>query len=210
MPWSSGRRVSCRTGTSRAGGHRRPRRVVELVGELPSGSELERQGDVFALYDAPFPDGMRSSGQPMARAWAEVEVDRGAALWRADGATVLRITDSLGKGALQFGQFPIALTPARGPLTTSIREALREVADAVARGLAGVVPGTPEAASALPAPVRDLLMRRPPRLVAGRVLPPAVDGDFVAAIRTAVLALDGSTLWVQSRRAPGIPTWART
>ncbi|MGB8020344.1 MAG: TM0106 family RecB-like putative nuclease [Candidatus Nanopelagicales bacterium] len=184
-----------------AGRARNHRRVLELVGEMPTGSELERQTEPVSLY-AQATEAMDSSADPLARGWREVEVDRSATRTDALGRTVLTVTESV-PPAKVYDQLPVALGPAPGPASGTIRTALHEVASQVAAELAGCTPDSPEAVAALPSPAADLLLRRAPRMIGLDGLQPVTDGRFVDPILRAVLALDGSTLSVQGPPGTG-------
>jgi uncharacterized protein len=177
------------------------RRVLELVGDMPTGSDLERAKNARLLYASPHPVGLPSSGEPAARGWRDAKVDRAATRTDAEGRTVLQVTELLAKGAEAYEDLPVAVGPPPGPTAGSIRVALAEVAGQVNAGLTDAEPES--VAAALPAPARDLLLRRPPRLRGLDALPAVVDGDFVTPMVQAVLALDGSTLSVQGPPGTG-------
>ena len=179
------------------------KRTLELAGEMPTGSELERQDDVLLLFEAPCPPGLSSVGDPTARWWARASVDRAATHMDAEGRTVLRVTESTPKDAGTYSELPVAIAPTPAPPAGSVRTALADIAAEVGARLSGTSPGSPGSAAALPAPARDLLLRCPPRLRGGVALPPVIDGDFVTPMVQAVLALDGSTLSVQGPPGTG-------
>ena len=117
------------------------------------------------LYDPPYPTALTVKGtEAGARGLRSAKIDGTATYTDLDGRTTLRVTEVLPKDADRYSTLPIAVAPS-GPLNSkSINDALRELAVQVTTRLEGVSPGTVDAAAALPAPVRDLLLRRPPTL----------------------------------------------
>ena len=76
------------------------RRTLELTGDMPAGSELEREKNATLLYDAPSPQGLASSGEPGSRGWRAAEIDREATTTDDSGRTVLRVVEVLPRGLI--------------------------------------------------------------------------------------------------------------
>ncbi len=193
-------------------------RDLRIEGRPVEGSELVAGSPVFLLYDRPVPAVV---GEPDARAVRGVN-RRGVVtdarrelLPVSDGASgdepgrlverdVLVVSESLSTGMEGHEQLPMGVA-VNGHVPCDAQE--QAVEDAAARALAvwRASSGTTGGGARLPtAPVADLLLRRPPRLVGGAALPLA-DGpdDLVRAVRDAVRQLDRSYLAVQGPPGTG-------
>ena len=191
--------------------HRAPRartsrRTLELIGTLEPGSDL-RVGSTqcVAIYEPPVPEGAATSVNAP-RAWTStgevLEVGQAS-----DGErTRLVLSDRLRGDMPEHDAVPIALTPGGPPATTSIEQALANLAGQVAEGLP-TLPGHP---------ALDLLRRIPPRTAtpdvaptvgdpsAGTGLPQPASPEATAdAIVAALRILDHSYLAVQGPPGTG-------
>jgi uncharacterized protein len=175
-------------------GRRAARRELVLRGDLGPGSRLDEGASRrFLVYDPPHP-----WPSPRSRASDRIAHDRTrvTAVTRADdGASLYHVEEATTVEGVEHGALPIALVPARPPATAGIQSAITFWGRAVAESL----PALP-ADSAV-----DLLRRRPPRRRSGTALPvPAAGpGGKAAAIRDALLTLDGSYLAVQGPPGSG-------
>lgn len=170
---------------------RNHRRTMRLTGQLQAGSSLERAKDCNVLYEAPHPPKMKDAGEGT-RGWGGAQILCYAVL--DDGRYSFTVEESVPK-ASRHDALPMAMAPAAPLRTGSLQEAIARQAEATNAGL-------PTGAT-VPAPIEDLLLRRPPRLSPSGPLPPVVDGDFVTAITEAAVRLDGSTLAVQGPPGTG-------
>ncbi|WP_309081206.1 TM0106 family RecB-like putative nuclease [Zhihengliuella sp.] len=183
-------------------------RRLRLTGRPGEGTVLGAGSNWFALYDAPVPEQLRPEPSP---APAAHQAGRRAEMRRAghfgltvdamqpdaDGRIALVGTERARTGAEGYTDLPLALTPGRPIDTTSIEQALAEVAHDVGAAL----PSLPATAG------MDLLTRAEPRLRDGLALPPvqptATGHDYTAAVTEAVRRLDGSYLAVQGPPGTG-------
>lgn len=175
------------------------RRVLELTGTMQPGCSLEKSKEVFLLYDNP-PDGMDTSGGSY-RGHSSGE-NLTVVSTSGDDRTTLRVTEKQPGGCTPYADLPMAVAPQAGPRTGSLRAAVAEIAQQTLAAL-DRQKQDPSNELELPGPAADLLLRRPPKLVAGGPLPAVVDGDFVPTITRAVATLDGSTLAVQGPPGTG-------
>ncbi len=174
---------------------RKQRRHVRLIGQLPAGHEFKVGQGAYLLYEPPAPAGMDNGGRPDNRGYKTITVlsiDPAAA-----GMDAVLIQEM--EGAPGAESIPTVLAADSIVQSTSIRAALREVAQQVGAALdAGAT-----FEEALPRPVANLLLRKPPTLTAGEALP-AVDHDgYVGAITEAVMRLERSCLAVQGPPGTG-------
>ena len=171
------------------------RRVLQLTDAPGSSVRPEVGTRLYALYDAPLPDGM-SVEPPIVRAFRGVEVLAVEELSGADGASVrrLEVLEVLGRGLEPYDNVPIALAPTPPPPTSKIDEALAEVGAAVADAW----PQVPATAGLA------VLRRTAPELTSG-ALPPVGEGDerFIEAITCATRDLTRSYLAVQGPAGTG-------
>jgi uncharacterized protein len=167
-------------------------RTLRITGGLMPGSSLEREKKCSLLYEFPHPPEMPDGGTGT-RGWMGAAIVEMTVL--ADGRAAFTVDESAAKGLDPYPDLPMALAPSRPIPTESLRRAIADQAAATCRGL--------PAAATIPPPVRDLLLRQPPRLTPEGALPPVIDGDFVAAITSAATRLDGSTLAVQGPPGTG-------
>lgn len=176
-----------------------PARTVRLVGRAAEGSGFGPGGKFFRMYSAPLPGALvdrdEASGVQTAAGrsgWPGTEVLEAG---EADGRDFVVISERLPRGAAEFPQLPMALTPDAPLQTKGQRAALLDLA---ARLRASLPEWTPD-------PVLDLLRRRPPRLRTLGALPvvgPGPDG-YIDAITEAVADLDHSCLAVQGPPGTG-------
>ncbi len=160
----------------------RERRVLELHGDLAPGTRLSAGSDPFAVYElpAPFPVTARPRWIHAARNLKVVEV-------LDDGA----IVEETAVEGFTWQELPLALTPPAPPRAGNQQAAI----DAWADALLAAAPALPED------PATDILLRRPPRVHSGALVPSA--GDDVTAIVGSVADLDRSYLAVQGPPGTG-------
>ncbi len=175
-------------------GKRNPVRVLRLTGTLAPGSTIKEGTALCRLYDRPFPDFLqaRDTGVDQRSYCFETQVIE---LDAAGDKDVLLVQERLPSKADPYDQLPMALSPNQPPATTSLKQALADLAGLVSSGL----PQLP------PHPALDLLRRVPPRLRDLTSLPVVEqepDG-YIDAITTAVQALDRSYLAVQGPPGSG-------
>ncbi|MFH5880195.1 TM0106 family RecB-like putative nuclease [Arthrobacter sp. NA-172] len=182
-----------------------PARQVRLFGHAADGSGFAPGKTCFRMYDPPLPDAFQGkiesalgrSGRPGTEVIETDGSDGTNALEESDGGAsdIVTISERLPKGAVEYSQLPMALTP-DGPVPTDgQRNALSELAVKVRSSL----PLWPKD------PALDLLRRVPPRLGSLPVLPAVGLGDdgYVDAITAAVRDLDQSYLAVQGPPGTG-------
>ncbi len=174
------------------GARRAERRLVRLRGELAPGSRLEAGASRrFVVYDPPHP-----WPSPRSRASERVAHDRTLitdVTVAADGATVYHLEEALPLGGERYRAIPLAVVPARPPMTAPLQAAITSWG----RALATALPAFPADAAV------DLLRRRPPRRRDGLGPEPVGADGMAAAIRDTLLALDDSYLAVQGPPGTG-------
>ncbi|UKA59740.1 TM0106 family RecB-like putative nuclease [Arthrobacter sp. FW306-2-2C-D06B] len=185
-----------------------PARKVRLFGRAADGSGFAPGKKYFRMYEPPLPEAFlgknestlgRSgmSGTEVIEVGDPVDLDDGSSLSGPDdGASdVVTISERLPKGADEYSQLPMALTPDAPVNTDGQRKALSELAIKVRSSL----PFWPKD------PALDLLRRIPPRLATLSELPAVESGDdaYVDAITAAVSDLDRSYLAVQGPPGTG-------
>ncbi|WP_442543369.1 TM0106 family RecB-like putative nuclease [Arthrobacter sp. KN11-1C] len=184
-----------------------PARKVRLFGHAADGSGFAPGKKYFRMYGPPLPDaflGKNESalGRSGMSGTEVIELgdpdfdDDGALAGPDDGASdVVAISERLPKGAEEYSQLPMALTPDAPVNTDGQRKALSELAIKVRSHL----PSWPKD------PALDLLRRIPPRLATLAELPTVGTGDdaYVDAIAAAVSDLDQSYLAVQGPPGTG-------
>ncbi|MGM0931734.1 MAG: TM0106 family RecB-like putative nuclease [Actinomycetota bacterium] len=171
-----------------------PVRVLALTGRLAPGSTIKEGSLLCRLYNQPYPahlceqnDGVNHRAFCFGTEVLELGAD--------GGKDTLLVKERLPRDADEYTEFPVALTPDQPVRTTSIRQALADLAAAVA----GTLPGFPAE------PALDLLRRRPPRLATLAELPEVQDhpDGYVDAITAAVADLQDSYLAVQGPPGTG-------
>ncbi|MFT4471944.1 TM0106 family RecB-like putative nuclease [Arthrobacter sulfonylureivorans] len=171
-----------------------PVRVLRLTGRLAPGSTIKEGSLLCRLYDRPYPAFLCEQNDGVNhRAFC---FDTEALELGADGVKdTLLVKERLPRDAGAYTEFPVALTPGRPVRTTSIREALADLAASVADTL----PGFPAD------PALELLRRRRPRLATLAQLPEVQDhpDGYVDAITAAVADLQDSYLAVQGPPGTG-------
>ncbi len=185
-----------------------PARKVRLFGHAADGSGFAPGKKYFRMYGPPLPDAFlgknesalgRSgmSGTEVIEVGDSDDLDEGSSLSEPDGGAsdVVAISERLPKGAEEYAQLPMALTPDAPVNTDGQRKALSELAIKVRSHL----PSWPTD------PALDLLRRIPPRLATLSELPAVGPGDdaYVDAITAAVSDLDQSYLAVQGPPGTG-------
>ncbi|MFB9712997.1 TM0106 family RecB-like putative nuclease [Arthrobacter methylotrophus] len=188
-----------------------PARKVMLFGHAADGSGFAPGKKYFRMYGPPLPDAFlgknestlgRSgmSGTEVIEAGDLDALDEGlnpadSGDGALEGADVVTISERLPKGASEYSQLPMALTPDAPINTDGQRKALSELALRVRSSL----PGWPKD------PALDLLRRVPPRLATLTELPAVEPGDdgYIDAITAAVRDLDQSYLAVQGPPGTG-------
>lgn len=146
-------------------------REITAVGQLGVGSTLQRGDKMQAVYADPVPEGCEipTNGR---YAVATKPVVISDLVEEGDDLTVT-FTESLKKGVEGHPQLPIALVPPAPPYTTTLREAIREVADGAVTS--GQLPANPAV---------EILRRRPPRTTRGELVRTGDDRtDLVANLR---------------------------
>ncbi|OFI37635.1 nuclease [Arthrobacter sp. SW1] len=176
-----------------------PARTVRLVGRAAEGSDFSPGRTFFRMYGPPLPPCLQEKDDAAGlfsalgrSGWTGTEVvDSG----ESDGQEFVVITERLPRGAEEFSELPIALTPDRPIPTDGQKASLSRLAVELRDALPGW-PGNPSL---------DLLRRRPPRLRTLSALPAVVDGPdgYVDAITEAVADLDRSCLAVQGPPGTG-------
>lgn len=171
-----------------------PVRRLRLTGRLAPGSTIREGTTVCRVYDPPAPahlDG-QDNGVNYRTYCFRSEV---LGLDAEDGKDVLLLLDRLPRGAEEYQDFPLALTPDPPPSTKPLREALAALAAEVGRNLRQLPPQ----------PALDLLRRLPPRLGTRPELPAVGEGPdaYIEAILAAVEDLDRSYLAVQGPPGSG-------
>ncbi|MCZ9884585.1 TM0106 family RecB-like putative nuclease [Arthrobacter sp. B2a2-09] len=185
-----------------------PARKVRLFGHAADGSGFAPGKKYFRMYEPPLPDAFlgknestlgRSgmSGTEVIEVGDPDDLDDGSTLSGPDHAVsdVVTISERLPRGADEYPQLPMALTPDAPVNTDGQRKALSELAIKVHSSL----PSWPKD------PALDLLRRVPPRLATLPELPAVGSGDdaYVDAITAAVSDLDQSYLAVQGPPGTG-------
>ncbi|MHC6219770.1 TM0106 family RecB-like putative nuclease [Arthrobacter sp. MMS24-S77] len=182
-----------------------PARTVQLFGHAADGSGFAPGKKYFRMYGPPLPDAFRGKNESALGRSGLFSTDVIDAGGPGDGLTlpepddaapdVVTISERLPKGAAEYSQLPIALTPDAPLNTDGQRTALSELAVKVRSSL----PSWPKD------PALDLLRRVPPRLAMLTALPAVGPGDdgYVDAITTAVKDLDQSYLAVQGPPGTG-------
>lgn len=185
-----------------------PARKVRLFGHAADGSGFAPGKKYFRMYEPPVPEAFdgkavsalgRSgmSGTEVTEVGDPEGLDDGGLLSGPDdGASdAVTISERLPKGAEEYSQLPMALTPDAPVNTDGQRKALSELAIRVRSSL----PSWPKD------PALDLLRRVPPRLATLAELPAVGPGDdaYVDAITAAVSDLDQSYLAVQGPPGTG-------
>lgn len=190
-----------------------PTRLLGVGARVAEGSSL-KEGDsgLYLMYQDSFPPYIEAKLAEQAEKFAASNDGVVPDVLRAgdfraaieslegnpDGTVNLRLRESLPRGAEEFVQLPMAITPPQ-PLPTKAQEqSLQDLAEEVGAHL----PEIPDA------PELDILRRRPPRLKEGHVLTrPDTEkhGSFatIEAIFAAVSALDGSYVAVQGPPGSG-------
>ncbi|WP_336711887.1 TM0106 family RecB-like putative nuclease [Arthrobacter sp. USHLN218] len=171
-----------------------PVRRLRLTGRLAPGSTIKEGTTVCRVYDPPAPahlDG-QDNGVNYRTYCFRSEV---LGLDAEDGKDILLLLDRLPKGAEEYQDFPLALTPDPPPGTKPLRDALAALAAEVGRNLRQLPPQ----------PALDLLRRLPPRLGTLPELPAVGAGPdaYIEAILAAVEDLDRSYLAVQGPPGSG-------
>jgi predicted RecB family nuclease len=172
----------------------RPRRRVRLTGTSLGPTPLAPGAAVSAVYTAPCPLGIEVGEQHLhGRSPATVSVL--TAETDDDDREVVTIEELRPKDGEEHVATPTALVPGPTVRTTRIDQAISELGRRVLDGL----PDLPTCAGL------DLLLRRPPRLSSGAVLPAVGSGPdrYVDAVTAAALELDGSYLAVQGPPGTG-------
>lgn len=164
-------------------------RVTRLNGTLAEGSLLSPGSSVFAMFDAPLPEGMEVDDSVRGGAFNATVVELGEG-W-------ITIAEKSSAKIPEYGALPCALTPDKPLATMSIDAALKEIAQRVG----ATVPVLPERSGI------DILRRIPPRLktLSAPVEPALVDGQaqiYPAVVQT-LKDLDNSYLAVQGPPGTG-------
>ncbi|GAA3299506.1 TM0106 family RecB-like putative nuclease [Glutamicibacter nicotianae] len=164
-------------------------RVTKLQGTLAEGSLLSPGSSVFAMFDAPLPEGMAVDDSVRGGAFNATVVELGEG-W-------ITIAEKSSGKIPAYGALPCALAPDKPLATVSIDAALTEIAQQVG----ATVPVLPQR------PGIDILRRIPPRLktLSAPVEPELVDGQaqvYPAVVQT-LKDLDNSYLAVQGPPGTG-------
>ena len=164
------------------------RRTLELTGQWGPGSTVEG-GDMFAVHDPPLPDGLEPPERGFRGTSRGDLSERGVDEFGREHVTFV---ERLPAGVAPYALPPMALTPKEGPFTTSLEQALTDLAQQVVDAGLGSQPGL------------DVLRRIPPRTASGGLpaVPAAPDGA-VRAITDAVVQLDRSYVAVQGPPGTG-------
>ncbi|SEI78208.1 uncharacterized protein SAMN04487917_102409 [Arthrobacter sp. yr096] len=179
---------------AKPGPRKNPVRISTLIGRSGDGSGLEPGKKYFRMFDSPLPQALAAKeSSVLGRAgWSGTEV---VEVGETDDAETVTISERLPRGAAEYSQLPMALTP-DSPIST---DGQRSALAALATKLSAALPSWPRDCAL------DLVRRQPPQL---RTLPtlPAVgagpDG-YIDAITDAVMDLDSSYLAVQGPPGSG-------
>ena len=164
------------------------RRRLELLGDWGPGTTLET-GEVHLIHGAPLPHGLVPPKRAI-RATAkgtivECRIDH-------EGREVVVVDEKLPKDVAEYDILPVAIAPDSGPLTTSIEQAIRDLAASVSSHGFQHHPGL------------DLIRKSVPNTSSGSL--PAVsdrpDGT-ITAIAEALRTLDRSYVAVQGPPGTG-------
>ncbi|MGJ3189572.1 TM0106 family RecB-like putative nuclease [Paenarthrobacter sp. FR1] len=171
-----------------------PVRVSRLVGRSGDGSGLEPGKTYFRMFDSPLPDALAAKeSSVLGRAgWGGTEV---LEVGEMDDAETVTISERLPRGAAEYSELPMALTP-DSPIST---DGQRAALAALATKLSASLPSWPRDCSL------DLVRRQPPQLRTLASLPPVGAGPdgYIDAIAGAVKDLDNSYLAVQGPPGSG-------
>jgi uncharacterized protein len=185
-----------------------PARKVRLFGHAADGSGFAPGKKYFRMYEPPLPDAFLGKNESVlgrsAMSGTEVievgdpeDLGEGGTFTGPDdvASDTVTISERLPRGADEYTQLPMALTPDAPVNTDGQRKALSELAIEVRSSL----PAWPKD------PALDLLRRIPPRLATLPELPAVGTGDdaYVDAITAAVSDLDESYLAVQGPPGTG-------
>jgi len=183
-------------------------RTLRISGSATEGSDFRPGTQWFGMFNAPLPEGMAEEGADPSRRGGlfNLTVVEDCSDPSTPELTSLLVTEKSSQRVPAHHQLPMALTPNKPVATRSIREALSTLAATVG----GTLPGLPKH------PGVEILRKALPRLADGGSLPPAVvpaaapgnghgpgGRDYVAAITSAVLALDHSYVAVQGPPGTG-------
>lgn len=164
-------------------------RISKLEGTLAEGSLLSPGSAVFAMFNAPLPEGMEVDESLRGGAFntSVVQVGEG---W-------IIVSEKSSAKIPPYGSFPVALTPDKPLMTKSIDDALTEIAQKVG----ATVPTLPQQ------PGIDILRRIAPRLktLTAPAKPLMIDGQpqvYSAVVQT-LKDLDNSYLAVQGPPGTG-------
>lgn len=190
-----------------------PTRLLGVRARVAEGSSLkEGESGLYLMYQDDFPPHVEAKLQEQAEKFAASNDGVVPDVLRAgdfrgtieeiegnsDGTMNLKIRESLPKGAEEFSQLPMALTPAQPLQTKAQEQSLQNLAEQVG----ALLPDIPDA------PELDLLRRRAPQLAPGAVLERpdvAQHGSFatIEAIYAAVSSLNNSYVAVQGPPGSG-------
>ena len=177
-------------------GRRNHFRTLECAVDLPGSFKLRPSDGVYSIYDAPAPSSAtQPNGTERSFLWDATLDD----IESSPADASVKITESLSarkmaeEGWAPHAQLPVAVTVKCGPSTKEIAAAVLKLASSVARA-DGVC---------APHPALDVLRRSRPRLIGDSHLPPALDGNYAAAIVEALRELDRSYLAVQGPPGSG-------
>ncbi|QXQ10948.1 bifunctional RecB family nuclease/DEAD/DEAH box helicase [Paeniglutamicibacter sp. Y32M11] len=163
-------------------------RVTELSGSMAEGSDFRVGSSWFAMYANPLPPELEPSSAGRAGMFNTVV--------RENDEHIV-IAEKSNKKVPAFGTLPVALTPDQPINTTSLREALAELA----RSVGGALPSLPKH------PGIDILRKTAPRFknLSAPPRPALVEGraNVVGAIVEALIDLDHSYLAVQGPPGTG-------
>ncbi|MCW2523032.1 MAG: hypothetical protein JWO63_1367 [Frankiales bacterium] len=183
---------------SKEGRQRSFRRTVRLSGRLGVGSQLGPGDKVYALYDAAsVPVGL--SAEPGHRGVSKnVEIlARGVDELGRDELIMLEVGPS---AAEPWPERPMALAPGPPVPTANQQRAITELAEGV---LAGLESGQTARQALSGQSALRLLACLPPLGDEAAELPAVTDSDYVAAVASAIRALDRSYLAVQGPPGSG-------
>ncbi|MFW0772764.1 TM0106 family RecB-like putative nuclease [Paenarthrobacter nitroguajacolicus] len=179
---------------AKPGPRRNPVRIVKLIGRSGDGSGLEPGKKYFRMFGPPLPTALaEKESSVLGRAgWGGTEV---VEVGETDDAETVTISERLPRGATEYGELPMALTP-DSPIST---DGQRAALAALATKLSASLPAWPRDCSL------DLVRRLPPKLRTLPALPTVQAGPdgYIDAITAAVQDLDQSYLAVQGPPGSG-------
>ncbi len=179
------------------GRQKKYRRILRLIGSLPPGAGFKLGHTAYLLYEQPLPFAMPTGNRPDSRGYAKATLVDTTTDSRGRDVLIVEETGKLSDGL--HSAVPVVIATPENPEPRSVKTAIDEVAGHV---LSMLRAGRP-ADEALPRPIRELLLRRPPALRGPTGLPSVQDGDFVPAVTQAVRLLEHSALAVQGPPGTG-------